>query len=90
MNKTVRFDNAHDLKVTGILKDIPNNATFNFNFVVPSTYSYQQIIPAIKTDAGSSFGNNNLQIFVKLKPGVSYAQVAPKIRNIEHTENRKY
>ncbi|HWH61719.1 MAG TPA: ABC transporter permease, partial [Ginsengibacter sp.] len=85
MNKTVRFDNADNLKVTGVLKDIPNNATVNFNFVVPSTYSYQKN-PSIKSNAGSSFGNNNLQIFVKLRPGISYAQVAPKIRNIEHTE----
>jgi hypothetical protein len=40
----------------------------------------------MKKDGLSSFGNNNLQIFVKLKPGLNYTQVAPKIRNIEHTE----
>ena len=85
MNKMVRFDNADNLKVTGILKDIPHNATVNFDFVVPSTYSYQKN-PSIKTDGESSFGNNNFQIFVKLNPGISSAQVAPKIRNIEHTE----
>ena len=85
MNRTVRFDNAHDLKVTGIIKDIPRNASFNFNYIVPSSYVYATN-PTVKTDGLSSFGNNNLQIFVKLKPGNSYAQVAPKIRNIEHTE----
>ena len=85
MNKTIRFDNADNLKVTGILKDIPANATVNFNFLVPSTYIYQKN-PSVKSDGESSFSNNNLQIFVKLKPGISYAQVAPKIRNIEHTE----
>ncbi len=85
MNKTVRYDNAHDLKVTGITKDIPRNATFSFNYIVPSSYAYATN-PSKKTDGLRSFGNNNLQIFVKLKPGISYAQVAPKIRNIEHTE----
>ncbi len=85
MNKTIRFDNADDLKVTGILKDIPGNATVDFNFVVPSTYIYQKN-PSVKSDGEGSYGNNNLQIFVKLKPGISYTQVAPKIRNIEHTE----
>ncbi len=85
INKTVRFDNENNLKVTGILKNIPANATVDFNFIVPSTY-VEQMHPEIKTDGLSSFSNNNLQIFVKLKPGVSYAQVAPKIRNIEHTE----
>ncbi|MEO8710565.1 MAG: ABC transporter permease [Parafilimonas sp.] len=85
MNKTVRYDNAHDLKVTGIIKDVPRNATFNFNYVVPSSYAYA-VNPSAKADGLQSFGNNNLQIFVKLKPGISYAQVAPKILNIEHTE----
>ena len=85
MNKMVRFDNAHDLKVTGIIKDVPRHTTFSFNYVVPSSYAYA-VNPSEKTDGLRSFGNNNLQIFVKLKPGVSYAQVAPKIRNIEHTE----
>ncbi len=85
MNKMVRFDNADNLKVTGILKDIPGNATVGFNYVAPSTYVYQKN-PSVKSDGERSFGNNNLQIFVKLRPGISYAQVAPKIRNIEHTE----
>ena len=85
MNKTVRFDNKNDLKVTGILKDIPGNATVDFNFVVPSTYVYQGN-PSVKANGLASFGNNNLQIFVKLKQGISYRQVAPRVRNIEHTE----
>jgi len=85
MNKLVRFDNAHDLKVTGVIKDVPENASFSFKYIVPSSYSYA-VNPQMKKDGLSSFGNNNLQIFVKLKPGVNYAQVAPKIRNIEHTE----
>ncbi len=85
MNKTVRYDNAHDLKVTGIIKDLPRNATFSFNFIVPTSYVYS-VNPSIKADGLRSFGNNNLQIFVKLKPGILYAQVAPKIRNIEHTQ----
>ena len=85
MNHMVRFDNAHDLKVTGIINDVPANASFSFNYVVPSSYVYA-INPQAKTDGLGSYGNNNLQIFVKLKPGIAYAQVAPKIREIEHTE----
>jgi ABC-type antimicrobial peptide transport system permease subunit len=85
MNKTVRFDNVHDLKVTGIIKDVPDNSSLSFKYVVPATYIYQTN-PAVKTDGLKSFTANSLQIFVKLKPGSTYAQVAPKIRNIEHTE----
>lgn len=85
INKMVRFDNKNDLKVTGVIKDVPPNATFNFSYIVPSTYTYA-MYPQIKIDGLSTFGNNNLRIYVKLKPGISYAQVAPKIRNIEHSE----
>ncbi len=35
VGKTVRYDNSHDLKVTGILKDLPANSTFQFSFLVP-------------------------------------------------------
>src|SRR3954454_15786264 len=85
MNKTIRFDNANNLTVRGIIKDVSNSSSLSFNYVVPSTYIYQ-IHPAAKTDGLGSFGNNNRQIFVKLKPGITYAQAAPKIRNIEHSE----
>ena len=35
INKTVRIDNQNDLKVTGILKDLPPNSSLQFNFIVP-------------------------------------------------------
>lgn len=83
INKTVRFDNKDDLKVTGVLKDLPVASTFQFKFLVPLTYLSQTGRIA---DAYGSFGNNSWQQFVQLKPGIFYAQVAPKIREIEHTE----
>jgi hypothetical protein len=33
MNKLVRFDNAHDLKVTGVIKDVPANASLVLNIL---------------------------------------------------------
>ncbi|PZP44617.1 MAG: ABC transporter permease [Pseudopedobacter saltans] len=86
MNKTVRFDNEHDLKVTGILKDLPDNASFKFSYIVPSSYAYA-MNPRLEKDGLSSYGMNNRQIFVKLEANVDYKQVASKIRNIEHTES---
>jgi len=85
INKMVRFDNKNDLKVTGILKDIQRNSSLVFNFIVPFSY-FEQTTPNVQAARKGGYGQNSYQIFVKLKPGVSYAQVAPKIRNIEHTE----
>lgn len=83
INKTVRFDNHDNLKVTAILKDVPHNSSQDFKFIVPSSYINQAYPGALDK---TSFSNNGSQIFIKLKPGIPYAQVAPKIRNIEHTE----
>ena len=86
MGRTVRFDNEHDLTVTGILKDLPANSSFSFNFLVPFSYREQQNPELKKETFSGSFGNNNSQLFVQLKPGVAYSQVYPKIKDIEHTE----
>jgi putative ABC transport system permease protein len=85
MGKMVRYDNSHDVKVTGILKDLPANSSFSFNFLVPFSY-LDQTQPNIKQNRTGSFGNNGYQTFVKLKPGAEYGKVYSKIRNIEHTE----
>lgn len=85
INKMVRFDNQNDLKVTGVLKDLPDNSSLKFNFIVPFSY-FEQTAQYVKQARSGGYGNNSYQIFIKLKPGISYAQVAPKIRNIEHTE----
>ena len=35
LDQTIRMDGAHDLKVTGIFKDIPGNSHFTMDFIVP-------------------------------------------------------
>lgn len=86
INKTVRFDNKNDLKVTGLLKDLPSNSSFNFNFLVPFSY-LEQINPRVKANRTGSFGNNSYQQFVKLKPNVSFEQLSAKIKDIEKGED---
>ncbi len=87
INKTVRFDNKNDLKVTGVLKDLPANSSFQFHFLVPFSY-YEQVTPWVKSMRSMPFGSGNaFQQFLKLKPAVSYAQIASKIKDIEKTEN---
>jgi putative ABC transport system permease protein len=85
INKIVRLDNQHNLTVTGILKDLPGNSSFAFNYLIPFTY-LEQTQPQLKASGLESFGNNNLQIFVRLKSGISMEQVAQKIEKITHSE----
>ena len=85
MGKIVRFDTKNDLKVTGIIKDVPANSSLQFNFLVPFSY-YEATDEDARSARKDGFGANGYQIFVKLKPGSSYAQIAPKIASIEKTE----
>ncbi|HTE30394.1 MAG TPA: ABC transporter permease, partial [Chryseolinea sp.] len=85
LNKTVRYDNKNDLKVTGILKDIPANSTLQFNFLVPFSY-LESTDDFVKKARSAGFGWTNFATYVQLKPGVSYAQAALKIRDLQKTE----
>jgi putative ABC transport system permease protein len=85
LNKTVRYDNKNDLKVTGVLKDIPSNSTLQFNFLVPFSY-LESTDSFVKQARSAGFGWTNFVTYVKLKPGITYAQAAPKIRDIQKSE----
>ena len=39
MGKLVKIDNKHDLKVTGILRNLPKNSSLQFNYLIPFGYS---------------------------------------------------
>jgi putative ABC transport system permease protein len=41
VGKVIRFDNEHDLKVTGVMQDLPKNSSFDFAFLFPFSYSEQ-------------------------------------------------
>ena len=85
IGKMVRFDNENELRVTGILKNLPANSTIQFNFLVPFAY-LEQTNPGVKSDRTGSFGNNSYKQFVLLKPGVTHEQAEAKIKDIEKTE----
>ncbi|HVZ97638.1 MAG TPA: ABC transporter permease [Chitinophagaceae bacterium] len=89
MNKMVRFDNKNDLRVTGVLKDIPSNSTLQFSYLVPFSYleSTDEFTKLART---KGFGWTNFRVFVKLKPGISYAQVEPKIKDLEKSETDNF
>lgn len=80
MGRTVRIDNQHDVKVTGVLKDIPKNSSLQFNYLVP--FSYKISTDPSTKNAASSWYNNSYEVYIALKPNTDAAQVVPKIRNI--------
>lgn len=80
VNKTVRIDNSHDLKVTGVMKDVPANSTLQFSFIVP--FSFFKANNDWVKQASTVWQNNSFQTFVALNPNASYKQASLLLGNI--------
>lgn len=80
VNRVVRIDNVHDLKVTAVIKDVPANSTLQFSFLVPFEY-YLQNTEGLKANA-NNWSNYTFQTFVALQPNVSYSQIQPALNRI--------
>ena len=83
MGKTVQIDSADNFTVTGVLKDLPSNTRFSFEYVLPWAYFTK------KGMDDNNWGNNNVFTYILLKPGASQAAFDAKIQNItiDHSKN---
>ncbi|TEW64323.1 FtsX-like permease family protein [Mucilaginibacter phyllosphaerae] len=86
INQMVKVDNKDNLKVTGIIKDLPANSSLHFSYIIPFSY-FEITDPGVKESRKQNFGSNGFELFAKLKDGIKYSQVAPKIKNLEHYED---
>lgn len=80
MGKIVRFDNSQGMKVTGVIKDIPKNATLQFNYLTP--FAYVEATQGWIKEGRTKWTYNSFSAYVALEPGVNYAQIASKIKDI--------
>ena len=79
MGRIVRSNNSDERKVTGVLKDLPRNSTFQFDYITPfSAFASGGWVKAATTNWNHTF----FQLYAALKPNASYAEVDPKIRTI--------
>ena len=76
MGKTVRVDSVDYQTVTGVLKDLPTNTSFQFDYLLP--WSYRTKLDPYE----NSWGNTSLLTFVTLKPGISLAEFNKKVANV--------
>lgn len=82
MGKTVRIDSVNHCTVTGVLKDLPNNTQFKFDYLLPWAYMH-----SLGWD-DDSWANNSVATYVLLKPGASQTAFDTKIKDIsiDHTK----
>lgn len=80
VNKMIRIDNQTDVRVTGVMKDIPANSSLKVSYILP--FSFDEKTQEWMKGARTSWTNNSFNIFVELEPGADYAQMAPKIKDL--------
>jgi ABC-type antimicrobial peptide transport system permease subunit len=76
MGKIVRIDSNANFTVTGVLKDLPSNTSFDFDYLLPWSFM---------THLGwddQTWNTNSIYTYVLLKPGASQAAFDAKVKNI--------
>jgi putative ABC transport system permease protein len=75
MGKTIRVDNQYDFRVSGVMRDLPNNTNFNFQYLMPWSF-----MSTIKQD-DSAWGRNSTHNYVMLKKNVNIDAFNAKLNN---------
>ncbi|HEV3323968.1 MAG TPA: ABC transporter permease, partial [Puia sp.] len=76
MGKTVRIDYKYEFKVSAVIKDLPNNTQFDFEYLLPWKY----LVWTNQTD--SNWDQNSTHSYVLLKPHADIAALNTKIKGI--------
>ncbi len=82
MGKTIKIDSIDFFTVTGVMKDLPNNTRFSFEYLMPWSYWEK-----INKGEDKNWGNNPVQTFVMLKPGVTEAYANRQVKNITRSHS---
>lgn len=81
MGKVLHEDNLGDLMVTGIVKDVPQNAHFHFDLLIP--------IRKFSGNIDGIWGWYNFYTYFKLRAGVNIKNVEQQIQAIYKRNNKE-
>jgi len=90
IGKTLEIDTWTPRVVTAVIKDIPENSHFKFDFLCTLKYFDRNNQPI---DINSRWGWYNFYTYIKIKPGANIASVDKKIRDVfkkNQPENENY
>jgi len=75
IGQTVRIDSTDNFKVTAVLKDLPGNTEFTFQYILPWSYIHR----LGWDNNGGSWKFTDAETYVALKPGASQAALDSKL-----------
>lgn len=81
INKLVRIDDQNDLKVTGVLEDLPSNSSFyEVEYLVP--WKFYSITQEWVRDNEDNWGNYSFQVYIELDKNENEEAVGDAIKNM--------
>jgi putative ABC transport system permease protein len=81
IGKTVKLDNATNLKVTAVVEKQPKNSSLKFDYLIPFQLT-ESIYSWVKLYHKTNWGNNSWQVYVQLKDNATPAAVNAKMKNV--------
>lgn len=76
LGKTIQVNNSETYKITGVVKNLPTNVTYNFGWLIP--FKKYMVGAEWMTEYGSNFADT----FVKLAPNTNFELVNNKVRKM--------
>ncbi|MGC1205898.1 MAG: ABC transporter permease [Flavobacteriaceae bacterium] len=87
IGKIVKVNNEHDLIVSGVYKDIPENNSFSdMDYLMPWKY-YVTTEPWLE-GAKTSWGNNSFQLFVQINENTTMETITSKIIDVKKNASK--
>jgi putative ABC transport system permease protein len=69
--------NTFPLKITGILKNLPTNTAFNFDYLIPWKF-----VEDLQGGRDTNWGNNSVSSYVKIREGADIESVNDQIKDV--------
>lgn len=76
LGRTITLENKYQFMVTGVMKNLPNNAVYSYEAVIP--FSYLKEIGAYS----SSWGSNSILTFVQIEKNVDIEAINNKLTDV--------
>lgn len=83
IGQVVKMDDDDTFKVTGVLKDLPSNTEFNFEYLIPWAYLKQ------KGWDDKNWSNNSIATYALLKEGTNYEAFSEKIKPLREAYDKE-
>ncbi|HSF55936.1 MAG TPA: ABC transporter permease [Algoriphagus sp.] len=78
LNKTVKLDNNRDFTVTAVLRDLPGNSTFQFDYIHAFNYSDDNLKRSM-----TNWINSSWNVFLQVQPGTNPEDLSKKVSEIK-------